>query len=292
MLLKGTQKIYHDSGIQVVTVFKQGANVGCYCNPASLLICHLHKPKPRRSFQIINGQKVNIDSGEIIDVDLSSIRRSKNAVLDYALSNKFDYFLTLTFNPDLIDVTNHDLVKIHFSKWLNKFRYHNPDSKYILVPELHKSGALHFHGLFSNIQSELGAAINPHTGKKIVQKGRQVYNLKIYDVGYSTVIKKDNSPKTAYYITKYIKKEMIDNHVLNRKRYWVSRGLKKPLKIQLTHGDLFDLEAHKKQIVGIYETDFYTKYTLNLTNMTAPFMLRQQELKLNEETSYGGSTRN
>ena len=274
MLLLGTQKIYQASNIQVVTVFKEGMNVGCYCKRVAShvapILCHLHKPKPRRKIV----EKKSYDD----EVDSSSLRRSKAKILDYALSNKFDWFLTLTFNPDIIDPLDHELTKKHLSRWLNTFRYHNPDSKYILVPELHHKGGIHFHGLFSNVTSHKSIAINPHTGRKIVKSGKQVYNLDLYKSGYSTIIEMDDSPKTAYYITKYIKKEFAQNSVLDKKRYWVSKGLKSSLKINLTHADEFNLNENMHNIVGIYESKYYTKYTLRLPKIQQPFMLEQQQL--------------
>jgi len=111
--LKGTVKNYPARNLQVITVFRDGFNVGCYCHDgfgfddygvvgSVLKQCHLHKPKKERK------TKNTIDTDEKIDFSESSIRRSKTKVLDYALSDYFDYFLTLTFDPKKVDSLDHE----------------------------------------------------------------------------------------------------------------------------------------------------------------------------------------
>ena len=80
-----------------------------------------------------------------------STNRSKNNLFRIARSNKWDLFITLTFDRELVDSSDYELVSKKVSKWLNnlKLRYCS-DLKYLIVPELHKDKIhYHFHGLFS-----------------------------------------------------------------------------------------------------------------------------------------------
>ena len=70
-----------------------------------------------------------------------------------ACNNKpWDYFVTFTFNSDKVDRYNFSEVSKKLSKWIDniKQKYGCKDMGYIIVPEKHKDGAWHFHGLFKN----------------------------------------------------------------------------------------------------------------------------------------------
>ncbi len=266
--IKGSIKNYTARNLQVITVFKEGFLTGCYCEVrykrihgeyliwCVTKICHLHKPIKQKS--------KNPDK----DISESSIRRSKSKILDYAMADYFDYFLTLTFDPKKVDSKDHELTKKLLSKWLNNFRRQHPDLKYVLVPELHKSGAIHFHGLFKGID-KTKAGITPATSDtkrfKKDKGGRQIYNMKKYGYGFSTVVELDDNPATAYYITKYIKKEMLQNAVLNKKRYWVSRGLSK--SFSYTFDDISKVDELKYTGLGVIST-FEAKYYTRITRST------------------------
>jgi len=108
------------------------------------------------SYKIYFGiEKNKDDSGETKVSKISqkindnrSLRRTKTLVKDIILCNHFDYFCTFTF-----DNRKHNRYDIEHCKhvmhmWLHRQREKSPDLKYIIVPELHKDGALHFHSLF------------------------------------------------------------------------------------------------------------------------------------------------
>lgn len=37
--------------------------------------------------------------------------------------------------------------------WLDYQRKRNPEMRYLIIPELHKSGRIHFHGVFSDVKN-------------------------------------------------------------------------------------------------------------------------------------------
>lgn len=152
----------------------------------------------------------------------SSKGRTVQQMYEITRSNRWEYFLTLTFNRSIIDSSDYDLITQKVSKWLNNLRNrYASDLKYILVPELHKDGIhYHFHGLLSNI----GDIKLVYSG--IQKKGMKIYNLSNWKYGFSTVSKVQNNSKVASYITKYITKDLC-TVTKNKKRYWCSKNCDK-----------------------------------------------------------------
>lgn len=167
--------------------------------------------------------KIKTEVSPAPDSLLKSIRRTKTTISDIVLCNKFDYFITFTFKKDREDINK---CKERLSNWIDNTKKQYGDFQYILVPEWHKNKkAIHFHGLFKGLKTPL-----VDSGHKI--KGRKIYNIPSYKLGFSTAAKMDSSPKTASYIKKYISKELYENtKAKNTKRYWCSKNLLRPKKI-------------------------------------------------------------
>ena len=152
-----------------------------------------------------------------------SIRKTKTTITDYVLSNNFEIFATFTFSPKKVDRFDIDACKRKLKRWLDRQREKDSNLKYVVVPERHKNGAIHFHAIFENIDS--------FTLKKtkIKQDGRDVFTMTDWRFGFSNVKFIDsNRIKVATYITKYITKDMIQ--IENKKRYWCSHNLAIPEK--------------------------------------------------------------
>ena len=77
---------------------------------------------------------------------LVSRARAKSAVRDIALLNSFGFFFTWTLDPKKINRHDADEVKRAVMNCLKNLVKRKGFS-YVLVPELHKDGAIHFHGL-------------------------------------------------------------------------------------------------------------------------------------------------
>jgi len=156
------------------------------------------------------------------DNEAKSLSRAKNRVLDLALCNNFDLMPTFTFDPKKVDRYDDEVAKKTMSNWLNHQRATYGKFNYIVIPEKHKDGALHFHGLFGGYKGVL-----KDSGHKI--NGRTSFNILSYRSGFSSAVEVDNQAKAASYITKYITKDM--PFVRNKQRYWCSNKLKRPLCI-------------------------------------------------------------
>lgn len=157
---------------------------------------------------------------------LYAIRRR---IKGYALANDFKWFATLTFNPEKINSLDYDTAKTALLKWCRLMRDRYNKFDYLLIPELHKSGAVHFHGLLGDIPAGFAESVNPKTGKTVIRHGRQVYNLTDWEYGFSDCEMIESPERAATYITKYITAALLtDKEMYNKKRYFNSQGLAKP----------------------------------------------------------------
>lgn len=158
--------------------------------------------------------------------------RAKRRAYDFIRSTPdLDCFLTLTLDPERIERSSWDEVVRKLSIWLdNRVRRHG--LMYILCPEYHKDGkSIHFHGLANTQALKLVEAYNPHNGRPIVNKGKQVYNVDDFPFGFSTAIHitgDEASKACAGYIFKYMSKQGNQGRIGGR--YYLSGGaLRKPI---------------------------------------------------------------
>lgn len=133
-----------------------------------------------------------------------SLTRTVNTIYHLSRSNSWDWFITFTFNPNLVDSFNYSECTRYLSKWLNNVRRSCPDMRYLVVPELHQSGRYHFHGLFANCDA-LGFA---DSGKK-TSDGQMIYNVGKYRLGFTTATRINDNARVTKYICKYINKDLI-----------------------------------------------------------------------------------
>lgn len=85
-----------------------------------------------------------------------SVSRARKVLLEKSLCNPWRYFATFTLDPAKYDRNNLGGWYSDFGQWLRDRRkaYRKSgfdfDLPYLLVPEMHKDGAWHMHGLFSD----------------------------------------------------------------------------------------------------------------------------------------------
>lgn len=155
-----------------------------------------------------------------------SMNRTKNKIYEIARSNQWEYFITLTFNPQKVNSKNYDYVVQTVHEWIRKLKKeYAPDLYYILVPELHADGKKwHFHGLLGNTGNIQFTDSGHKSGDAII------YNIAQFPYGFSTATKVRDSNKVSAYITKYITKDLCAV-TENRKRYWVSTNVNRPAPV-------------------------------------------------------------
>lgn len=129
-----------------------------------------------------------------------SMRRAKSKLRRLALSNDFKWFVTLTLDPAKVDRYDPGQVVRKLTTWAHN-QVRRRGLRYILVPERHKDGALHFHGFFNDA---LDAVPSGHKDKA----GHMIYNLPGWCLGFTAAIEVygDYAGAVAY-VCKYIGKQ-------------------------------------------------------------------------------------
>lgn len=201
-----------------------------------------------------------------VEYNLSkSFVRTKKRVYDYVRSNKWEWFLTLTFAPDKVNRYDYLEVSEKLHYWFSNMKKKCPDMKYLVVPEQHKDGAFHFHGLFANVDGLRFV----DSGKKDKQ-GRVIFNVGKYRLGFTTATRIEHTGKASSYLMKYITKELC-SVTKGKKRYWVSRNVDEPVVtsylVGLSEMDILKMLEGVENIKKVYsdyadvtyiETPIYT----------------------------------
>ena len=163
---------------------------------------------------------------DVNDSKLSNnVTRARTKVFELAICNDFEYFITLTINKEKLD--RYDLKE--YIKKLGQFirdyrKKHGVDIQYLLIPEKHKDGAWHMHGLIKGI---------PRDHLYINENGYLDWENYKKRFGWCSIDKIKNKEAVSKYITKYIRKSFDSDRGITEKEsklYYSSRGLKRPQK--------------------------------------------------------------
>ena len=144
------------------------------------------------------------------------------------MCNQFDHFITLTLDGNKYDRHDLDLYIKDLGQFIRNYRrIHKVDIQYLLIPEQHKNGAWHIHGLIRGIPLE-HLEVN-----KFNYLDWPKYREKF---GWCSMSAVKSQIAVSKYITKYISKNLLVMAQLagmkNKKLYYATRGLKKPQKIK------------------------------------------------------------
>ncbi len=165
-----------------------------------------------------------------------SMRRARAKLRRLALANDFTWFVTLTLDPAKIDREDGKAVAAALGRWADNM-VRRKGLRYILVPELHKKGGIHFHGFFSD-------AVKVSASGHFDSRGNPIYNLPEWGLGFTTAIGLyGDYPSAVGYVCKYIGKQ--GDRPMGR-WYYSGGRLREPTKIYA------DLEWNdlKKQYCG------------------------------------------
>lgn len=185
-------------------------------------------------------KKQNQEYDEKLDC---SISRTRSKVFEYAMCNDFEYFITITLDSKkVIDRYDLDLFIKNLGQFIRNERKRTGSFiDYLLVPEEHKDGAWHMHGLIKGIdgsnlrQFEINDYLPKHMNKMILD-GRELYNWIPYanKFGFVSLEKIKDTERVSKYITKYISKDLTDTQKKRKykKLYYSSRGLNVAKKIK------------------------------------------------------------
>ena len=150
-----------------------------------------------------------------------AVRRARAQVRDLALCNPFSHFVTLTLDPARVDRYDMEAITRKLNAWLSN-QVQRRGLRYVLVPERHQDGAIHFHGFFNDVLERVdsGTMIPPGGGRPRkprskaqraaweAEGGRVVWNLPGWSLGFTTALELVGDYRRAVsYVCKYIGKQ-------------------------------------------------------------------------------------
>lgn len=180
---------------------------------------------------------------EKLDVSLSRTRR---IILELGLCNKWDYFFTCTLDPKKFD--RFDLSG--FNKALSQFirdcrKKYGCHIAFVLIPEKHKDGAWHMHGLIyglpASVLSDFISGIHPD---KLCNRGYKNWNDYSKKFGYCSLAPVRDPVRVGFYITKYITKDLCQRRSeLGNHLYFCSQGLNRAAAVSEVIGNCSELNS-------------------------------------------------
>lgn len=167
----------------------------------------------------------------------NSIARSKSRVFELAMCNEFTHFCTFTQDEkkrDRFDLAEFRKDFAMLVRNLNRARAEGEKIKYLLIPEQHKNGAWHMHGLLMGLTADdlrefTLAERLPQRIRTQLEKGVRVYDWTRYRkaFGYFTCTEIESGIGCAKYITKYISKDLQKTvREAGEHLFFASQGLK------------------------------------------------------------------
>lgn len=152
-----------------------------------------------------------------------NLKRAKDKVFEIASANKWDWMITLTLDKEKIDRYDAEEVQKLVSKWFDN-NVQRRGLKYLIVPEEHEDGAIHFHGLCNDVLDFVFAerykikghkkpvalsTLKKYGYKPTDENVQEVFNIKNFPYGFTTALRlDDNVMAVSLYMTKYITKDL------------------------------------------------------------------------------------
>lgn len=166
----------------------------------------------------------------------NNLCRARARILEIGLCNLWDYFVTFTLRAEEHDRYDLERYIKTLSQWLRDLRKRYGQAvRYLLIPERHKDGAWHMHGLLAQLPP--GALVPfdpaqrlPEYIRRKLQQGEPIYNWPAYAAkfGYVTVEPLRSQTRAVAYITKYITKDLQRSVTrMGAHLYYASHGLQR-----------------------------------------------------------------
>lgn len=240
------ENMIRDSGVSLVKAYGSEEYRLIYCRSIK-----------QKGFEEVE-RKARCSNTQKLENNLS---RAKSRVYEIALCNDFEWFVTLTLSPEKYDRYNLDAYKKDLGKFINNYNQRKGKDypvKYLLIPEMHKDGAWHMHGLLSGINpSDL--EVNAH--------GYMDWKSYSKKFGFISMSKINDKIACAKYITKYVTKEL-GNVEMNKQCYMCSKGLNRSELLARSRFDLEGIDWDYEEVHGytkikiFHDDDFLSTLTL------------------------------
>ena len=182
----------------------------------------------------------------------NNISRALTVCREIALSNPWDYFVTLTLDPKKYNRFDLDTFHKDFSKFIKRLnRSYSIKIHYLVVPERHKNGSWHMHGLFYGLPDFLLSSNS---------NGFLDFPLYSQHFGFCSISPVRDSIAVSLYITKHLGKQIHNGVVdVGQHLYYRSRGLSRGVLVSvLREVDLPpDFNFQYVSSDGLYKSSFF-----------------------------------
>ena len=186
-----------------------------------------------------------------------SRRRAYRKVFDYAACNSdiFDLFITMTLDKECVDRYNIDKIYPKLKNFLSS-RVQRNGLAYVIVPEYHKDGAIHFHGLINSSAVKLKDSGKKYGKRNSPCRGQRIHNVTDWKFGFTTAVKLSGDyMNVCKYITKYVLKQA-DGGMVGGRYYYHGGELKSPCYeyinfIEQPEGRAYELEDASLTVVYV-----------------------------------------
>lgn len=216
----------------VLTIKRYGDRYKLVYHKGLLQVGGLDRP-PRPPTAAGDGEADEDDEGRAA----SSLSRSRAAVFELAACNCWEWFGTFTVRGGADGYDRYDLGAWYkdLSQWVrNQRRLTGADIRYLIVPEEHRDGAWHLHGLLVGLPLDrlrpFGAdELLPYRLLDKLREGRAVYDWPAYRRKYGWVCLEPirDQARCASYVAKYVTKAYGGRRPPGAKLYYCSQGLER-----------------------------------------------------------------
>ena len=162
----------------------------------------------------------------------SNFSRARSMVLQYAICNPWSYFFTGTLDKSKIDRYDLDTYQHSLMQFVrDKRKAYSCRLQVLLVPERHKDGAWHMHGLIAGLDKSVLSYFSPPAPQHLIDGGFLNWSDYADKYGFCSLAPVRDPLATAFYVTKYISKDLSGRDTdLGRHLYFHSRPLRKAEK--------------------------------------------------------------
>lgn len=208
----------------------------------------IEKKRKGRSNSLFTTAEIKLDNrSKVARRARAIVRRTANANPD------LKKFLTLTFAKNITDIS---YARYEFDKFIKRLKTRFKALQFINVIEFQKRGAIHFH-LLCNL---------PYINVNELSR--------IWKHGFIKLNRIDNIDNVGAYITKYMTKDNIDDRLIGKKCYTMSKGLKKPAEYtkECEIEKIFNNLEHVKRVyTSQFESEYYGTITYTQIICYKPF---------------------
>lgn len=179
--------------------------------------------------------------------ELCNLARARSSIRELALCNPWEYFVTLTLNADKQDRFSLDGFVRDLGVWIGNYnKKYGVHLKYLLVPEQHKNGAWHMHGLLHDVSPQ-----------SVMRNSHGYLDMPYYAnrFGFISLDLIKDQHKCSSYITKYVTKDTGKGVAVSKHLFYHSRGLEHAEEMAVWDVSGVPVEAWQNDYVGIEWAD-------------------------------------